>query len=273
MREAKEPERRSALEFLGSELGRARARAGMSQDELARAISYSPSQVAMVETGQRRPSVDFVQRADEALGTDGLLTRLLTHVARGGVQPAWFRPWVQIESTARLLLWYETDIIPGLLQAEDYARAVLSGRGLFSPEEVEEQVAACLARQEILNREDPTQLIAVLDELALRRRTPGKPTMRLQLEHLAEQAERPHISIHIVPLSAGLHAGLTGPMILARGEDGAWHGHLPSPLRGQWIDDPEDLGTLHKHWELVRGEALPRGSSLELIRKLATEVE
>jgi len=115
----------SALALFSGELRQARSQAGLTQDQLAEKLSYSTSLVAHVETGSRAPSLDFAARADEALGTGGLLTRLQPFV-RAEAYPAWFRDWVEIEREATSLRWFEPLLIPGLLQTEDYARAVLA---------------------------------------------------------------------------------------------------------------------------------------------------
>ena len=109
----------SALALFSEELRRARAAAGLTQDQLAERVGYSPSLVAHVETGSRAPSLDFARRGDEALGTGGLLARLQPFV-RSEAYPAWFRDWVEIEREAVSLRWFEPLLIPGLLQTEEY---------------------------------------------------------------------------------------------------------------------------------------------------------
>jgi transcriptional regulator with XRE-family HTH domain len=113
------------LALFSEELRRARSAAGLTQDQLAERVGYSPSLVAHVETGSRAPSLDFARRGDEALGTGGLLARLQPFV-RSEAYPAWFRDWVEIEREAVSLRWFEPLLIPGLLQTEEYARAVLA---------------------------------------------------------------------------------------------------------------------------------------------------
>ena len=142
----------SALAMFSEELRRARAAAGLTQDQLAEKIAYSPSLVAHVETGSRAPSVDFARRADDALRTGGLLSRLQPLV-RSEAYPAWFRDWVEIEREATSLRWFEPLLIPGLLQTEEYARAVLSGGqpGRCGDDEISRLVGARMDRQAILH--------------------------------------------------------------------------------------------------------------------------
>src|ERR1022692_1813476 len=105
----------SVLAMFSEELRRARARAGLTQDQLAERIAYSPSLVAHVETGSRAPSADFAARTDEALETGGLLSRLQPFV-RSEAYPAWFRDWVEIEQEATTLRWFE----PLLIRSEEH---------------------------------------------------------------------------------------------------------------------------------------------------------
>ncbi|MEU4639066.1 helix-turn-helix transcriptional regulator [Micromonospora sp. NPDC023814] len=259
----------STLDLLAGELRRLRTERGLSQEELARRINYSGSLVGMVEIGRRTPSLDFVRRADEALDSGGLLGRILPLVSVE-TAPAWFRPWVAVEQEAATLWWFEISVLPGLLQTEAYARAVLSDGGLVPDAEVEERVTARLQRQQILDRAQPPQLVAVIDETILRRPVPDRfGVMREQLDHLIELAARPHIHLHVIPAEVGVHAGVAGPFILAGYADGGWVAHLDSPLRAQVLDRAEEIASLHRRWESVRSEALSRRQSLALMQEVA----
>ncbi|MER5333095.1 helix-turn-helix transcriptional regulator [Micromonospora sp. NPDC002717] len=259
----------STLDLLAGELRRLRTERGLSQEELARRINYSGSLVGMVEIGRRTPSLDFVRRADEALDSGGLLGRILPLVSVE-TAPAWFRPWVAVEQEAATLWWFEISVLPGLLQTEGYARAVLSDGGLVPDSEVEERVTARIQRQQILHRAQPPQLVAVLDETILRRPVADRfGVMREQLDHLIELGAHPHIHLHVIPAEVGVHAGVAGPFILAGYADGGWVAHLDSPLRAQVLDRAEEIASLHRRWESVRSEALPRRQSLTLMQEVA----
>ncbi|MGW0435890.1 helix-turn-helix domain-containing protein [Micromonospora sp. NPDC003197] len=261
--------RMSALEFLADELRRARIKRNMSQEELARRINYSASLVSMVEIARRTPSQDFIRRVDEVLETDGLLGRMLTLVSLES-GPAWFRPWVAVEQEASCYWWFEISVLPGLLQTEEYARAVLSSGGLRSPDEVEQLVAGRMQRQQVLHRDRPPQLVAVLDESILRRGVAGRAeVMRDQLDHLVALGNQPHIHLHVVPAEVGVYAGLAGPFIVAGYDDGTWVAHVDNPVRAHVLDVSEEIARLHRRWESVRGEALSRRQSLTLIEEVA----
>src|ERR1700729_1687691 len=163
------PRPRGARGLFAEELRRARSAAGLTQDQLAERVGYSPSLVAHVETGSRAPSLDFARRGDEALSTGGVLARLQPF-GRSEAYPAWFRDWVEVEREAVSLRWFEPLLIPGLLQTEEDARAVLAAAPPASPEEeVERLVSARMDRQAILDQAGPPLLWVILDEGVLTR--------------------------------------------------------------------------------------------------------
>ena len=168
----------------------------------------------------------FLARADEVLGTGGLLMSLLKLAERDG-QPSWFRPWLEAERQAQQLRTYQPTLVPGLLQTENYARAMIRTDDLITDDEVERRLGVRLDRQSILSDPGRPRYIAVIEESVLRRADEGyRGLMAEQIAHLIECAERPHIGIHIVPTSVTIHVGLVGPFALARGTDGGWVGHL-----------------------------------------------
>ncbi|MGI5213777.1 helix-turn-helix domain-containing protein [Plantactinospora sp. CA-290183] len=257
------------LEHFAEELRLARATAGVSQAALAEAISYSPTLVAKVETCERRPSLDFARRCDRFFETDGRFERIQKKITRE-IVVRYFREWAGIEAEAKALRWFEPSYVPGLLQTEAYARAVLSGPGLLSSDEVEEQVIARLDRQEILTRDKPPLLTFVLDEYVLRRRIGGPAVMRDQLLHLVKVGSGvPQVKIHVVPASVGAYAGLDGPFILATPLTGEPVAYFEGHWTGQMDDRPDFVGHMIDIWETVRSVALPHQQSLDLIAEVA----
>src|ERR1039457_3531010 len=154
----------SAASLFLEELRRARASAGLSQEQLASKISYSPSLVSLVDTGRRVPTRDFAARCDEALAAEGRFTRIWTLVSREAT-PSWFREWVEIEREAVSLRSWEPLVFLGLLQTPEYAREVLGkARPGDSDTDVDKLVNARMERQQILGRENPPALLAVIGE-------------------------------------------------------------------------------------------------------------
>ncbi|WP_326562247.1 helix-turn-helix domain-containing protein [Micromonospora sp. NBC_01796] len=255
------------LPFVRDQLRRQRALRNMSQEEFGRRANYSASTVSAVETGTRSLDLPYAKRADEILDSGGLLESLLKS-AQGDGEPTWFKPWVEAERQGRQLRFFEPMLIPGLFQTENYARAVLRLDDTLPESEVEQQVATRMGRQEILTRERPPQIVGVIDESALRRR---EAIMGEQLAHLLRMAELPHVHINVVPLTAGLHIGLSGPLMLVMLTDGTWVGHLDHQLGGSPIAAEEEVATLLARWEGVRGIALPEDQSVALIKEIESQ--
>ena len=155
-------------------------------------------------------------RRGTELDTRGALTRLWDHLKKGQKQRlyGWFQEWADIEAQVTVLRWYEPLVVPGLLQTEDYARAILSARPDGNLDDLDEQVAARLARQAILDRTGAPQLWCILDEGVLHRAIGGSKVMRSQLYRLAEAAEHPKTTIQVIR-SSGVHAGLLAHFVIA----------------------------------------------------------
>ncbi|MGK5445174.1 DUF5753 domain-containing protein [Micromonospora sp. URMC 105] len=184
-------------------------------------------------------------------------------------EPVWSRPWVDIERDAVALRAFQLAWVPGLLQTEAYARATFIGQPL-TPEEIANLVAARMDRQAILTRERAPLFVAVVDEQILRRPAAGdRQLMAAQLSHLVACADLPNVQLHVVPLDTSTYPGLDGPFTLAELPDGTRVGHVDSQARAQIIEQASEIATLERRWERIRGEALPRGRSLDLLREAA----
>ncbi|MEO3929687.1 helix-turn-helix transcriptional regulator [Micromonosporaceae bacterium B7E4] len=258
----------SMPDFIVEEIRRARCAAGMTQEAFGKGVNCSASLVSAVENGTRALTMEYIRGADRVLKTGGLFVRLVQQLELGVGSPMWFQEWVAKEREATSIRWYEPSLIPGLLQTEAYARAVLTGGRLLRPSAVDQVVAARLDRQAVLAKEDPPQFVAVLDAAVLRRPIGGPAVMREQLHHLLNSAEQSHVHLHVVPDGVGAYAGLAGAFILMKGKSGEI-AHVDSALRAYIITDSEAVASLHNRWESLRGEALPHAPSIELITEIA----
>jgi transcriptional regulator with XRE-family HTH domain len=254
--------------MFAAELRAARGKAGLSRDDLAALINYSASLVCLVENTTRVPTRAFAQRVDEALATPGTFERMQEHL-RAVPFPAWFRDWVETEREATSLRTWHPTLVDGLLQTEQYARALLSTRMGASDDEVEQMVAGRMDRQVILHRDAPPLLWAVLDEAVLRRPIGGRPVMAGQLDHLVEMAQRPNILIQIIPVEAGAHEGVNGAFLIADCKNAPSVVYLETALTGLVVDNPEDVAAVTLTYETLRGEALPRARSLEMLKEVS----
>ncbi|MFD2766374.1 helix-turn-helix domain-containing protein [Micromonospora eburnea] len=245
----------------------ARAGAEVSQEGLAALIKWSPSTVAAIETGRRRPTMEFAVAADQALGTSGLLAGLLEE-SEANSGPSWFESWPDHEQQAARLCYFEPCLVPGLLQTEEYARAVASAGALYRSDRVDELVNLRMSRQRLLHREDPPECVFVIDESALRRPVGGPAVMDRQLGRLLEAVELPPVRLHVLPLAVGAHASMGGGFVLAQLRGNERLLCLDNAARGQIADYPEWIGLVQRKWEHLLGEALSESASIDLINKL-----
>lgn len=245
----------------------AMAEAGYTAEGLAARIGVDPKTAARWASHGRIPQTRHRAQVADLLGKD--VVELWPDVLKRK-EPAWFRPWAEIEREALALRSFQLAWVPGLLQTEAYARATLAGETLTSAE-IDDLAAARISRQSVLRRERPPLFVAVIDESVLRRTSGGDRRMMVdQLSHLAECATQPAVHVYIVPLTAGMYPGLGGPFTIAELPDGGRVGHVDSQARAHIIEQTEELVTLDRRWERVRGEALSRAQSLDLIREAAT---
>ncbi|GII96869.1 transcriptional regulator [Sinosporangium siamense] len=256
----------SLLAFFGAELRKHRLRAGLSQEQLAERIAFSPSLVGFIERAQRTPSEDFVIRCDEALGLSGVLHRLWPLISRAS-SPPWFREWLEVEEKAHTLRTWQPLVVPGLLQTEDYARAVIRGEPGLPEEQVERAVTARLERQKILSRTNPPMLWVVLDEGVLHRPIGGRAVMRRALEHLDEVAGAPRVAIQVVPLAIGATTGIAGGFVIAQLPESTDVVYLESAGQPQVSDRSADVEAVHARYDAIRAEAHPVHVSLSMVRE------
>jgi transcriptional regulator with XRE-family HTH domain len=269
----RDPETNPAA-FLGGELRRARAAAGFSsQDALAARLGFDRTVIAKAETGERPPTDDVLAAWCTACRLDDELFGRLAVLARraDGPVPTWFEDWLQAEGEAQSLRIWSPTLIPGLLQTAEYARALfLAAQSDTSDDVIGALVAARLERQAILDRADPPDLVVVLDEAVLHRLIGSPPVMHDALVRVAELSQRPYIVVQVVPAGNGANAGLAGAFDIAAADG------MPETLRMEGVEDQtmEKRSLVRKAavaFDRVRGDALPRDASRDLVVKVADE--
>lgn len=257
----------SVTAYWGSELRRLREAMGWSQQELARRTSYSTSLVGLIETAARAPTRKFAQRCDEVLETGGTLVKLWPLIGRES-SPAWVRSLFELEWEARTLRNYQLAVVPGLLQTEDYARALTrAGRPFDTEKEVEEMVTVRMQRQRLLDRPDPPILFVLLDEAVLARPIGGNSIMRDQLEHLLKAATRPRVTIQVIPFEVGAYAGLAGPILVLSFKGAPDIVYMENAESAQLLIDPTRVDPLSAQFDALRSYALPQAASAAFIEK------
>jgi transcriptional regulator with XRE-family HTH domain len=257
----------SVAAYFGSELRRYRSGADLSQERLGEIINYTGALVGLVETARRTPSRDFAERCDAALNTGGALVRLWPLVNRGNF-PSWFRGYVELEATATGIQSFEVQNVPGLLQTEGYARALLEA---YWSNDVDERVTARLERQHILSHPTPPLLWAVIDESVLRRPIGGRKVMNNQLKQLADLATSRRIVLQVLPYSVGAHACTDGAMTILSFSEGPDVVYVEGPGSGLLINQPEEVERCHLRYDLVRAAALSPEASVDMIHAAMEE--
>jgi transcriptional regulator with XRE-family HTH domain len=258
--------RLTARDFLARELRRAREAKGMTQKQEAKALYVSEQYIGHWETGRRIPRPEHADQLDELHGTGGIFGRMLADLVSTETGPEWFGKWPIIEERATALWSFQPTVVDGLLQTEDYARAVLQA-GRYHLTDVEEMVTARLERQRILYRADPPILVVVMSESVLLQSVGDAKIMHAQLMHLADVAERQNVIVQIVPFSAGAGAGFASPFIIPSFDGGTQVAYVDNQLRGEVVEDPDDVATIRRMFELFRAAALSTQETIELIRR------
>ncbi|MBL3667796.1 helix-turn-helix domain-containing protein [Streptomyces sp. M2CJ-2] len=214
---------------LGRRLLDLRESAGLKREEAARVLRVAPATIRRMETAEVALKIPYLQLLLKAYGVSDeeidAFVQLAEDANRPGwwqrfheILPNWFSMYVSLEGAATLIRSYEPHFVPGLLQTEDYARAVLrSGAiGQTSPEDIEGHVALRMQRQELLTRDDAPRLWVVMDETALRRPVGGPEVMRAQIDRLLDATKMSNVTLQVAPFAGGPHPGTYGPFVLFR---------------------------------------------------------
>ncbi|WP_399067868.1 helix-turn-helix domain-containing protein [Streptomyces winkii] len=260
--------------LFGARLRRLRTQAGLTQAELGRGLHVVGARIAQIEraTGHK-PTAGFARLLDEKLGTDDLFTDLWPHVSREAF-PDWSRRYTKLSDQATAKRQYAAHVVPGLLQTEDYARALLQvGRTLTTQEQLDERLAARMSRHSLLDDPGGLDLWVVLDESVLRRAIGGKAVVRAQFTRLLEKVQGQHVTVQVLPFSSGEHAALGGSLTLLTLPDGSDVAYTEGAETGQLVEEPEDVRTYSATYERLRALAFPPRQSAELIRAAMQEID
>jgi transcriptional regulator with XRE-family HTH domain len=272
--------------LVGAKLRRLRTDIGLSREEAAQAIRASAWKIHRLENGQvgfkQRDLVDLLERygVTDPDEIDELLT--LAREANvpgwwqhyGDVLPQWFRTYVDLESAATLIRTYEGMFVPGLLQTDDYMRAVIRDASLESSEEAGRRVRLRMARQILLTREHPPRLWAVVDEAALRRPVGGREVMRGQLERLIDATKLPNVTLQVLPFGAGAHPAMVGAFSILRFADRelpdvVYLEHLTNAV---YLDKRAEVERYLDVMELLCVDSEPPAKTVDLLTKILNQL-
>ncbi|MGY5049598.1 helix-turn-helix domain-containing protein [Streptomyces sp. 900105755] len=261
----------AVIATVGRQLKLRREAVGMRAAEFGVAVGYGEDMVYKIEGGKRIPRPEYLDRADEVLGADGLLSAMKEDVRRVRY-PKKVRDLAQLEARAVELQLYDPLNIHGLLQTPEYARGLLRmRRPAYSADEVERFIAARVARKAVFERDPAPELSFVLEEWTLRRPLGGRTVLRQQLEHLLEVAQLRNVELQVMPMDREEHAGLAGGIEVLKSEDGSAVGRSVAVANGRPVSDAKQLRILELRYGIIRAQALTPRESTAFIEHLLGE--
>ncbi|MFI1377817.1 helix-turn-helix domain-containing protein [Embleya sp. NPDC020886] len=257
-----------AYRIFGSQIRFHRKAARLTVEELGKLIGQAPSTVRAFESGNRPVLPPTVARLDEVLSTGGALATSAEYLA-GEKVADFFADTAAVEAECLGLDSFESSVIPGLLQTEAYARAVISSRRPpLDEDEIEQRVEGRLSRQILLTRKPAAALSFIIDEWVLRRPIGGDAVFKDQLYRLLECANMRTVTLQVMPTRCVEHAGLDGPILVLEMADGQYCAYTESQGDGAVIADPERVRIFRHRYAIIRAQA----KSIEKSRKLIAEI-
>ncbi|MEU9114671.1 helix-turn-helix transcriptional regulator [Streptomyces sp. NPDC048483] len=256
----------------GDWLKQKREEAGLTQQELADAAVMTRSHISHIEAGRRIPSKEDARRLDQALNTGNVLSSFLPKDDSAIADH--FTVALQLERQAKAIREFGISLVPGLLQTEGYARAVM--RTAFPPwsdEECDRLVVTRLERAKILANPVTPAVWALLDESVLRRPVGGPEIMAEQITHIIDLVEASRVRVHVLPFGLGAHPLMQGMVTLMWFEDQPPAGYTEGMQTGKLIDSPAMVERLRGTYDLALADALPLRESLALMRATAKEYQ
>jgi transcriptional regulator with XRE-family HTH domain len=271
---------------LGLELKRLREAASRKMVEVAAELDCSQAKISSIEAGrykvQPRDVRDMLAFYDV---TDSEITDSLMELARQSAEKSWWHPYssavpdwfgtyVGLEAEAQILQVFARHVIPGLLQTEEYARAVTSASLRVPPDWHDDVVQLRKARQERLTAANPVDFWTIIEEPVLKRPVGRPDVLRNQLLHLAQLAQQPNIRVQILSLSAGIQPGTANPFIVLTFPDDVHPDliYLEHEVGALYLEEPDEVSKYQQAFSHLADEALDMEASLNIIRATAEEL-
>jgi transcriptional regulator with XRE-family HTH domain len=272
---------------LATALRQMREERNLNCTEAGKAVGWSESKISRIETGRikiAQPDLELLLDLYEVTGETraGLFTlaRQATHLgwwrSYSDALPAWFENYVGLENGAKSLFTYQNQLVPGLMQTEEYATALFAAnQPALSTDEVERQLAARATRQALLTAATPLQVWVILDEAVLRRQVGGKAIMRAQLHRLLEIAAMPNVTLQVMPFGEGAHASMgTSFELLQFPEPGDTAiVYIEDHTSSQYLEAAPDIERYTLIFDHLRASALAPERSAEFVSQVASGME
>ncbi|URM95124.1 helix-turn-helix transcriptional regulator [Actinomadura madurae] len=237
----------------------------LTGDLMGEIIGCSKSTVSRLETGVLRLEASQAMALDRHWDTGGIFSFLVWYATLGH-DPNWFRQYINLEQRASVIKTWQVDLVPGLLQTPDYARACLSSGDL---KDVESAIEKRLARQALLDGAEPPTLWFLLSQTLLEIPCGGAKVMKAQLAHILEQSHRPNVGVRVVPKSVGAHPGLDGSfMLMTLAAPHTEVAYVEAPGGGRLVSSITEVASYALRYDQIGQHALPEGLSRDLIMQV-----
>lgn len=273
------------LRRLGFELRHLREKHRLTLEEASKRSGVPRTTLSKIETAEsRRTRTRDLDALADLYEVSEETREALHQLYRESKEKGWWYRYKEVFGTsglpafeveASLIRTYEAQVIPGLLQTADYARAVFTGTNAFAEEEIQRHVEARMERQTILARLYPPEYAAIIDEAALRRPAGGTAAMREQLLHLAHMATKPSVSIHVLPFSAGMHAANLGGFQIMEFAEPAdpTIGYAETPTSCFFVEEPQEIRNYDAMWREAHNTSLTVAQTIDFIHELSASLE
>jgi transcriptional regulator with XRE-family HTH domain len=271
---------------LAAELRRLREQAGLSTNDAARKLGWQASRISRIETRQSGITAPELRNLLDAYMVEDQSYRThLAEIARRVNERGWWQKYagligtgyadlISLEAEARTIRAYEQELVPGLLQTADYARAIVrASRAMDTSEEISRRVEVRIERQEVLSRADPPppRFSVILSEGVLRRPVGGNEVMRKQLEYLMKPRDRANVTIQVLPFDAGVHPSMVGPFMALTFPDPDDLGvvGVENATGTLFLEEPEDIRTYEEFWSALQASALSADDSQAFLKSVS----
>ncbi|MEU6264246.1 helix-turn-helix domain-containing protein [Saccharopolyspora shandongensis] len=266
---------------LGQLLRELREKSGKTQDAAAEVLECQKPKISKIETGKATISAGDVRLLIDLYGASTKTSKLVVQLAREARKrsplrvPDWAQRYVALESIASAIQVYETELVPGLMQTEEYTRAAAQAAAPVQSQEDPERMTTVRAERRVrLLNEKPIKLSAVVNEAVLRRRVGGPEIMVSQLRHLRELAELPNITFQVIPFSTGAHAamGASFHLLEIQKPASAKVVYLEGLTSGDYIDSATPVGQYSLVFERLQSTASNETESIDMLEQVIREL-
>ncbi|MFD8984289.1 Scr1 family TA system antitoxin-like transcriptional regulator [Streptomyces sp. NPDC059564] len=261
------------MKMVGAQVAAARTAKNLTQKQLAELVRVDEETIASIEQGRRALMPHIAELMDFHLGLPGLLAVAAHGMPERDPSPSWAEEYFDLEKRAIAINWYESMVIPGVLQTESHVRALLRCRvPAFLPEEINRLTTRRLGRVHIMHRMQPPNLTFVISEAALRDRIGGDAVYAEQVRHLIVCMDNPHVTIQVLTLGQTYHPGLSGAFTMLETPEHEHIGYFEGQRSSKLVTDPDEVSILAQRYAMLRTQALNPLETRGLLERMLGEL-